>query len=267
MGRTGLCLCPCPIPYLSLPRRPTASGLCPSGNTGHPSPIAWAKPPSPKGATVSRGSGYNPAEPQCGSGKAVPGGGRRTDQGTSLGPGVALGRAAWYQGVVGGGGSGALRRGSQEEDGRSVADGRAGRVGVIRFYFGPGCLSTSAEHLVRRGRAKANWQLRSQSLFQSPGVGKTGTEGQQVAELGVRAAEELSPLPEATTPASFLCALACSQSLAGEKPETPPHMHPQSLRSLLVSGSRVWRLIVSPELFVRHSLSARYKPHLVLRVG
>ena len=172
--------------------------------------------------------------------------------------------------VSGSGGRGrkwSIKEGAQEEDGRSVADGRAGRAGVIRFYFGPGCLSTSAEHLVRRSRAEANWQLGSQSLFQSPGVEQTGTEGQQVAELGVRAAEELSPLPEATTPASFLCALACSQSLAGEKPETLPRMHPQSLRSLLVSGSRVWRLIVSPELFVRHSLSARYKPHLVLRVG
>ena len=66
----GLCLCPCPIPYLSLPHRPTASGLCPSGNNSHPSPIAWveAKSPSPKGATAGRGSGYNPAGPQCGSG-------------------------------------------------------------------------------------------------------------------------------------------------------------------------------------------------------
>ena len=89
-------------------------------------------------------------------------------------------------------------------------------------------------------------QLNTQSLFQSPGVGQTGTEGQQVAELGVQEAEELSPLPKATMPASFLCALTCSQSLAGEKPETPPRMYPQSLQSLLVSGSRVWRLIVSP---------------------
>lgn len=156
------------------------------------------------------------------------------------------GEGSLVGGMAGGGGSGALRRGSQEEDGRSVADCRAGQAGVIRFYFGPGCLSTSAEHLVRRGRAEANWQVGGHSLFQSPGVGQTGNEGPQVAELGVRAAEELSLLPETTTPASFLCALSCSQSLAGEKPEILPSRDPQSLQSLLVSGSRVWRFIVSP---------------------
>lgn len=144
---------------LPLSRRPAASGLCPSGNTGHPSPIAWAKPPSPKGATVSRGSGYNPAEPQCGSG-------RQCLEGQENRPGCftrawgGSGEGSLVSGSGGRGGKWSIKEGSQE-DGRSVADGRAGRVGVIRFYFGPGCLSTSAEHLVRRGRAEANWQLRS----------------------------------------------------------------------------------------------------------
>lgn len=215
----GLCLCPCPIPYLSLPHRPTASGLCPSGTIATPVQLpGWRQSPH-----LLRG-------PQQVEALDI------TQQDLSVaqarqcleGAGGLTGALHWGLGWLwggqpsrGGGGNGALRRGSQEEDWGSVADGRAGQAGVIRFYFGPGCLSTSAEHLVRRGRAETNWQVGSQSLFQSPGVGQTGTKGQQVAELGVQAAEELSPLPEATTPASFLCALACSQSL-----ETPPRIAP-----------------------------------------
>lgn len=122
---------------------------------------------------------------------------------------------------------------------------------------------------MRRGRAEANWQLRSQSLFQSPGVGQTGTEGQQVAELGVRAAEELSPLPEATTPASFLCALACSQSLAGESRDPAPHAPAESSQE--PPGFRLQSLethSIALNCSVRHSLRAPlHKPHLVLRVG
>lgn len=77
---------------LSLPADPLPLVCVPLGTLAT-SPIAWAKPPSPKGATVSRGSGYNPGGTPVWlrQGSAWRGQENRP-RSASLGPGVALGR-------------------------------------------------------------------------------------------------------------------------------------------------------------------------------